>query len=95
MKRCWRRILDTVQELEELVDVYLLAEFLDKEPIMTRIDELRKTLEGSAILASKQHRLKVLLDDIAKYRYHAQTILRRVADAVGETEISFTLKQLD
>ena len=51
-------LLDTVQELEELIDVYLLGEFLDKEPIMTGIDELRKTLEGSAILASKQHRVK-------------------------------------
>ena len=60
---------------------------------MTRIDELRNTLEGSAILASKQHRLKALLDDIAKYRYHEQAILRRMAEAVGETEISFTLKQ--
>ena len=69
-------------------------EFLDREPIMTRIDELRNTVVGSAILASKQHRLKVLLDDIAKYRYHEQAILRRMAKAVGETEISFTLIQL-
>ena len=41
---------------------------------MTGIDELRKTLEGSAILASKQHRVKVLLDVIAKYCFHAQAI---------------------
>ena len=39
---------DTVLELEELV------EFLEKEPIRTKIDEVRRNLEGSAILKSKQ-----------------------------------------
>ena len=31
--------LDTVLELEELVDVYLLEEFIENEPKMTRNDE--------------------------------------------------------
>ena len=57
--------LDAAIELEELVDVYLLEEFLDKETIRTKIDEVRRKLKGSAILRSKQHRFKVLLDDIA------------------------------
>ena len=46
---------DTVLELEELVDVYLLNEFLGKELIRNQIDEVRRKLEGSAaILKSKQ-----------------------------------------
>ena len=58
--------LDTVLELEELVDVYLLEEFLEKEPIAINIDKV--------ILKSKQHRLKILLDDIAQNRHRVQTI---------------------
>ena len=85
--------LDTVLELEELVDVYLLEEFLEKEPIKIKIDEVRRKLEGSAaILKSKQHRLKILLDDIAQNRHRVKTILMRMADADGEE--AFTLKQL-
>ena len=52
--------LDTVIELEELVDIYLLNEFLENEPIRNKTDEVRRKLEGSAvILKSKQHGLKV------------------------------------
>ena len=82
--------IDTVLELEELVDVYLLEEFLEKEPIMIKIDEVRKTLKGSAaILKSKQNKL---LDGIAQNRHRVQTMLMRMADADGEE--AFTLKQL-
>ena len=66
--------LDTVLELEELVDVYLLDEFLEKEPIGIKIDEVRRKLEGSAILKSKQHRLKILLDVIAQNRHRVQMV---------------------
>ena len=69
--------LDTVLELEELVDVYLLEEFLEKEPVRIKIDEVRRNLEGSAIFKSKQHGLKVLLDDIAQNLHRVQTILTR------------------
>ena len=87
--------LDTVLELEELVDVYLLEEFLEKEPIRIKIDEVRRKLEGSAAIPkSKQHRLKMLLDDIAQNRHRVQSILRRFADAEGEEQLSFTLEQL-
>ena len=48
--------LDTVLELEELVNVYLLEEFIENKPIMTMIDEVRRKLEGSTILKSKQNR---------------------------------------
>ena len=80
--------LDTVLE----VDVYLLEEFLEKEPIRIKIDEVGRKLEGSAAIPkSKQHRLKMLLDDIAQNRYRVQSILRRLADAEGEEQLSFTL----
>ena len=88
---------DIVLELEELVDVYLLNAFLEKEPIRNKNDEVRRKLEGSAaILKSKQHRLEVLLDDIAQNRHRVQTIFQRLADAEGgeEQQLSFTLKQL-
>ena len=41
--------LDTIIELKELVDVHLLNEFTGREPVVTKIDELRRKLEGSAI----------------------------------------------
>ena len=74
------------------MDVYLLEEFLQKEPIRIKIDEVRRKLEGSTIPKSKQHRLKILLDDIAQNRHRVQTILTRMADTDGE-EV-FTLKHL-
>ena len=43
--------LNTVQELE-LVDVYLIKEFIENKPIMTKI-QVRRKLEGSIILKSK------------------------------------------
>ena len=81
-------------ELEEHVDVYLLEEFLDKEPIRTKIDEVRRKLECSAIFRSKQHRLKVSLDDIAQNCYRVQTTFKRLAYTEGEEQLSSTLKQL-
>ena len=76
------------------MDVYLLEEFLEKEPIRINIDEVRRNLEGSAAISkSKQHRRKMLLDDIAQIRYRVQSILWRLAYA-GEEQLSFTLEQL-
>ena len=76
------------------MDVYLLNEFLEKEPIRNKIFEVTRKLEGSAaILKSQQHRLKVLLDDIAQNRHRVQTIFQRLADAKGgeEQQLSFAL----
>ena len=84
--------LDTVLELEELVDVYLLGKFLEKERIRIKIDEVGRKLESSAIIKSKQHRLKVLLDDIAQNRHSVQTILKRLADA--SSNVKTVLKQI-
>ena len=89
--------LDTVLESEELVDVYLLDELLEKETTRNKIDEVRGKLDGSAtILKSQQHRLKVLLDDIVQNRHRVQTTFQRLADAGGgeEQQLSFALKQL-
>ena len=80
--------------MEELINIYLLDEFLDGEPIITKINELRRKLDSSAIPKSKQHRLKFLLDVIAQNLHRVQTGGRRKADADGEEHLSFTLKQL-
>ena len=93
-KDCGEDFLDIIQVLEELIDVYLLDEFLDGEPMMTKIDELRRKLDSSAIPKSKQHRLKYLLDVIAQNRHRVQTILTRMAGADGEDHLYFRLKQL-
>ena len=67
---------------------------LQKKTRWIKIDEVRKKLEGSAIPKSKQHRLKMLLDDISQNRYRVQSILRRLADAEDEGQLSFTQEQL-
>ena len=41
--------VDTVQELEELIDAYLLDEFIDKEQIITKLDAVRKKFEATKI----------------------------------------------
>ena len=87
--------LDVVQELEELIQVYLLDEFIDAVPIIDKIDVVRKRLEDSpSIPQFKQHRLKMLVDDIAHNRHRVQSIITRMADAQNEKQIMFTLKQL-
>ena len=53
-----------VLKLEELIDVFILEEFLDGEPIIPMINEVTRQLESSPIDRSKQHRIKTLLNDI-------------------------------
>ena len=93
-KRCWwrRRLYRYRHRIGGTRECFLLEEFLDKEPIETKMNEVRRKVEGLAILRSKQHRLKVLLDDIAQNHYHVQTIFKRLAYA--EKQLSFTFKQL-
>ena len=90
--------IDTAQELEELIDTYLLDEFINKEPIITKLDAVRKKFESSSsstISKVKQLRMKILLDGIASNRHRVQSIMRRTADAMGKKEeITFILKQL-
>ena len=89
--------LDTANELEELIDVYLLDEFIDEEPIITKLDAVGKQLETSSpsISKLKQLRMKMLLEEIARNRYRVQSIMRRTADAMGQKEeMAFILKRL-
>ena len=90
--------IDAVQELEELIDVYLLDEFVDGEqPILEKLDAARAKLEhsSSSIHKIKQLRLKILLDDIARNRHRVQSIIKRTANVMGEKEgMALILKQL-
>ena len=91
-------VLENVENLEELIDVYLLDEFIDGEkPIREKLDAVRAALEQSSprIPKIKHLRLKMLLDDIDRNRYRVQSILKRTADAMGKPkEMAIILKQL-
>ena len=91
-------VLENVENLEELIDVYLLDEFIDGEkPIREKLDAVRADLEQSSphIPKIKHPRLKMLLDDIDRNRYRVQSILKRTADAMGKPkEMAIILKQL-
>ena len=69
--------------MEEVIDTYLLDEFIDKEPIITKLDAIRAKLESTSISKVKQLRLKILLD---ARRHRVQSIIRRTADAMGKKE---------
>ena len=55
--------MEKVLKLEELIDIFLDDEYLDVQPIIPMIDDLRKNLESSPVSSSK-HRLGMLLNDI-------------------------------
>ena len=77
--------VDIVLELEKLVEQYL-----NGKVTMTDILNISRSLENSSILLSKQHRFKMLLNDIADNQYRVQTIFRRLNEAKDEN----TLNQL-
>ena len=79
-------------ELEGLVDAFLQDKFLENESVLPKLDEIRKKLEDSNIPKSKQHRLKMLIDDIANNRYRVTSILRRLNNS--EDDIKNILKVL-
>ena len=59
-------LVDTVFELEELVYIYLVDEFI--ESVSTKIDELRRKLDSSAAIPKpKQQRLRTLFDDVTRH----------------------------
>ena len=68
--------MDIVLGIEKLLEIFFEEEFLDGEPIRPQIDELLNKLETSVIPKSNQHRIKMLLDDIAKNRYRVEEIIR-------------------
>ena len=86
--------MNDVLKLEELIDVFLLEEFLD-EPIIPMINEITRRLENSPIARSKRHWLKTLLNDIKKNRYRVYWILLRLNDVQGDEDmLTNALQQL-
>ena len=79
--------IDTVQELDELIE-YFLEQFLDGEPIMTKLDEVIRKLDF--IPKSKQHRLKMLLGDISQNQKRVHSILTRLSET---SNVPSVLKQ--
>ena len=79
--------LDIVLELEELVDVYIVDEFIDSELVLKENDELRRKLDSLAIPKPKQLRLHTILSDINQDRHRVQTILKRLAEAEGDEHL--------
>ena len=56
------------------------------------IDDLRRKLECSILEKSRQLKLKILLDNIAKNQYRIQSIFHRLKE--GGYDKSFILKQV-
>ena len=73
--------IDTIIKLEEPINAFFTDEFLDGDSILPMIDELRAAIENSPLTKSKQHRLKLLVDDINKNRYHVKSILTTLNNA--------------
>ena len=48
--------IDDVLQLEKIIDAFLIDDYLEGKPIVPMIDEILKTLEGSARAKSKQQR---------------------------------------
>ena len=56
--------IDILLELEKLINTFLTGEYLEGKPILPMNGEPRRKLKGSLVISSKQHRLKLLVDDI-------------------------------
>ena len=61
--------MEKVLKPEELIDIFLDDEYLDGQPIIPMIDDLSKKLESFPMSRSRQHRLKMLSNDIQHNRY--------------------------
>ena len=73
--------MDIVLDIEKLSEDFFVEEFVDGETIKPQINALLNQLENSKIPKSKQHRIKMLLDDIEKNRYRVEQIFQRLMDA--------------
>ena len=71
--------IDTVLELQELVDQYF-----DGEDTMISVLGICRNLENSSIPLSKLLRFRMLLNDIDDNRFRVQAIFRRLNEAVDE-----------
>ena len=83
-----------IHRIEELVDKFLVDEYLDGELILPQILNISKELELSALTKSKRYRLEMLLNDIDKNRYRVKSILTQLDNAQDEEDIDNTLKRL-
>ena len=61
--------MDIVLDIEKLLEKFFVEEFVDGEIVRPKINVLLNQLESSKIPKSKQHRIKMLLDDIEENRY--------------------------
>ena len=87
-----KELMVLLTEVKE--DACLIDEFLEGKPIFPMIDEIMKTLEASPIAKTKQHRLKMLVDDITSNRYRLQSIFTRLDDAQDKDDTLHILKEL-
>ena len=85
---------DVVLDIEKLLDIFFVEEFVDGEIVRPKINILLKQLESSNIPKSKQHRIHMLLDDIEKNRYRVEQIFERLMDTENKDEMLHVLKTL-
>ena len=86
--------MDIVFGIEKLLEEFFVEEFVDGETIKPQINALLDQLENSKIPRSKQHRIKMLLDDIEKNRYRVEQIFQRLMDAEDKDGMLTVLKTL-
>ena len=86
--------MDIVLGIEKLLEIFFEEAFLDGEPIRPQINELLNKLETSVIPKSNQHRINMLLDNIAKSRYRVGEIIQRLMDAEDKDQMSTILQML-
>ena len=86
--------MDIVLGIEKLLEEFFVEEFVDGETIRSQINALLNQLENSKIPKSKQHRIKMLLDDIEKNRYRVEQIFQRLMDVEDKEEMLTVLKTL-
>ena len=86
--------MDIVVNIEKLLAEFFIEEFVDGETIRPQINTLLNQLENSNIPKSKQHRIKMLLDDIEKNRYRVEQIFQKWMDVEDKEEMLHTLRRL-
>ena len=77
-----------------MLENFFVEEFVDEEIVRPKINVLLKQLESSKIPKSKQHRIKMLLDDIEKNRYRVEQTFQRLMDTENKDEMLHVLKTL-
>ena len=81
--------MDIVLGIEKLLEEFFVEEFfVDGETIRPQINALINQLENAKIPKSKQHSIKMLLDDIEKNRYRVEQIFQRLMDAEEEEKLT-------